>query len=197
MNIDDAKTRAMHLTDRIKNSTDRQMRQILDELDCPKSKYARLTDIGIHEEAWNYILQEGIAPKFVFAHPETLQRHPQTSIHYRGISTLSFKRVASIAANSVQRWEDGTLKNPTIEDCHKLACLYNTVISTIIMNTMSWTLENGYRNILATLGISIDGSMRNIVGAEGEALVRNMVLDFLNTNNSVKCEMIALNKQHA
>ncbi len=25
MNIDDAKTRAMHLTDRIKNSTDRQM----------------------------------------------------------------------------------------------------------------------------------------------------------------------------
>lgn len=196
MNIDDAKIRAIHLANRIKDSTDRQMRQILNDLNCPESKYAELADIGIHEDAWNYILKEGIEPKLVFAHPETLKQHPQTSMHYRGISTLSFKRVVSIAVNSVKRWEDGTLTNPSMKDCRKLACLYNTVISTIIMNTISWTLENGYRNILATLGISIDGSMRNIVGVEGEVLVRNTILDFLNTSDSVRCEKITLNKEY-
>lgn len=83
-----------------------------------------------------------------------------------------------------------------MDDCHKLACLYNAIISTIIMNTVSWTLENGYRNILATLGISIDGSMRNIVGVEGEVLIRNTILDFLNTSDSVRCKIITLNKDY-
>lgn len=102
MSMEDAKTRAIHLASRIKGSTDIQMRQILDSLDCPKSKYDELTGIGIHEDAWNYILKENIEPKFVFAHPETLKQYPQTSIHYRGISTLSFKRVMSMAVKSVK-----------------------------------------------------------------------------------------------
>jgi len=41
---------------------------------------------------------------------------------------------------------------------------------------MDWTLENGYRTIIATMGISIDGTMRNKIGDMAEDRVRTLIL---------------------
>ena len=111
----------------------------------------------------------------VFAHPELLQRHSETSLYYRGIATLSLKRVNSIAGN-VENWENPTGRNrriPNPDVVRKVTRLYNAVISSIIEGTDAWTLENGYRNILATIGITQDGKMRNIIGQEAERAVRD------------------------
>ena len=41
-----------------------------------------------------------------------------------------------------------------------MARLYNAVTSSIIEGTTNWALENGYRNILANMGIGLDGTFQ-------------------------------------
>ena len=137
------------------------------------------------EPAWTRtILQTQINPKLVFAHPDLLRAHPETSLHYRGIATLSLKRVQAIAT-SVSRWEDGTMRQrPTAERCIRVARTYNAVISVVITGTDGWTLENGYRNVLATIGITEDGALRNLIGQEGEAAVKEGIIEWLKRNSA-------------
>ena len=50
---------------------------------------------------------------------------------------------------------------------------------------MGWTLQNGYRNILATIGITQDGVLRNLVGQEGEVAVKERIAEWLAANNAI------------
>ena len=108
-----------------------------------------------------------------------LREHPDTSLHYRGIATLSLKRVQQIAG-SVDRWEKAPDRvRVTEERALRVARLYNTVISSIIRESTDWTLQNGYRNILATMGITEDGALRNIIGQEAERAVKDRIVNWL------------------
>ncbi len=60
-----------------------------------------------------------------------------------------------------------------------MARVYNTFICSIIKGSSGWTLENGKRTIIATLGITIDGIMRNKVGVIAEERVRNLISEYL------------------
>ena len=133
----------------------------------------------ISEQAWRHVEASGIDPKLVFAHPELLRNHPTVSQYYRGLALLPRKRVSDIAG-SVDSWEDGTRKTPIPEQRSKdVARLYNAVISSIIEGAANWTLENGYRNIIATMGIGLDGTFRNIIGRDAEDLIRNRIKSWL------------------
>ena len=70
-----------------------------------------------------------------------------------------------------------------------MARTYNAVISVIITGTDGWTLENGYRNILATIGITEDGALRNIVGQEGEAAVKERISEWLDANDAITTQV--------
>ena len=126
-----------------------------------------------------------VPAKLVFAHPKVLATHPDTSLHYRGIATLSLKRVSSIAV-SVDSWE----KQPnrarvSYENALKVARLYNVVISSIISNSTDWSLEDGYRNVLATIGISLDETLRNIIGQEAEQAVKARIFEWLKGESGI------------
>ena len=83
-------------------------------------------------------------------------------------------------ATSVNRWEDGSLRRaPTLARCTSVARAYNAVISVVVTGTDGWALENGYRNVLATIGITEDGSLRNLVGQQGEAAVKDGMIKWL------------------
>ena len=140
-----------------------------------------LEELAISSEAWTCVLGLDVEPKMVFAHPDLLQRHSETSLYYRGIATLSLKRVSSIAGN-VDGWENPTgrkRRTPNFDVVRRVTRLYNAVISSIIEGTDAWTLENGYRNILATIGITQDGKMRNIIGQEAERAVRDRLSQWI------------------
>ena len=148
-----------------------------------------LEELAISSEAWACVRQLDVRPKMVFAHPELLQRHPETSLYYRGIATLSLKRVSSIAGN-VDSWENptgGKRRPPNSDVVRRVTRLYNAVISSIIEGTDAWTLENGYRNILATIGITQDGKMRNIIGQEAERAVRDKLSQWIE-DMGIPCE---------
>ena len=189
MSLEEARQRALIISERIRERSDLTARRTIEEFSAPLDYENRLKDLAIAPEAWQHVHDAGIDPKLVFAHPDILRAHPQTSLHYRGIATLSLKRVQAMATQ-VKNWEDGTRsRRPTLQRCQNVARAYNAVVSVIITGTDGWTLENGYRNVLATIRITEDGSLRNIVGQEGEAAVKDRIAEWLESNNAVATQV--------
>lgn len=183
--LEEARQRALIITRHIRERVDEGVRKTIKDFEAPLDFDGRLEDLAIAPEAWAHIVQAQFDPKLVFAHPDLLHVHPQTSLHYRGISTLSLKRV-QMMAGAVNNWEEGTFKKvPSREKCLRIARVYNAVISVIITGTDGWTLENGYRNILVTIGITQDGSLRNLVGQAGEAAVKERISRWLAANSMI------------
>ena len=97
--------------------------------------------------------------------------------YHRGLALLPQKRVADIAV-PVSSWEDGSRKSPITDvQSSRVARLYNAVTSSIIEGTTNWTLENGYRNIIANMSIGLDGTFRNIIGRDAENLMKARITD--------------------
>ena len=187
--LEEARQRALIISEHIRGRSDLEARQTIGNFTEPLEFESRLKDLAIAPEAWGHIVNAGIDPRLVFAHPALLQAHPKTSLHYRGIATLSLKRVQSMAGQ-VKSWEDGTLRRPPARArCLEVARTYNAVISVIITGADGWTLENGYRNILATIGITEDGALRNIVGQEGEAAVKDRIAEWLAANAAITTQV--------
>jgi len=144
-----------------------------------KLAWKPLGNLMIDSEVWTYATAKGFDPKLVFCHPDVLQSRPATSLYYRGLCGLSLK-AAKDYFGSVELLEEG---NPRArldaKKALKMARTYNTFICSIIKNSADWTLENGNRTIIATLGITLDGVMRNKVGAIAEERIRTLVLEWL------------------
>ena len=141
--------------------------------------YTDLESLAIQSEAWERVLQADVAPRLVFAHPALLEAVPQASVHYRGIALLPLKRVTEIAG-SVERWERHPARARVARDkALRVARLYNAVISSIILDHTEWTAEDGYRNVLATIGITEDGVIRNLIGQRGEQAIRQRMIAWI------------------
>ena len=176
--LHDAQIRSALISERIRQRTDIALRELISEYEEGLS-FCPLDEFMISEHAWRYIETSGIDPKTVFAHPELIRSFPQVSQYYRGIALLPHKRVSKIAVSAAS-WESGERKTPIGEPQSKsVARLYNAVISSIIEGTTNWTLENGYRNIIATMGIGLDGTFRNIIGQDAEELIKTRVANWL------------------
>ena len=179
--IKDAKFRSNVLSERIRQRTDQAMLRLIQRYQG-ELIFRPLSDLMISNGAWKYVNRSGIEPKLVFAHPNMLSAHPETSQYYRGIALVSQKR----AGAQVAKWENGSQKKPpSRQSCKKVARLYNAVISSIIEGTSDWTLENGYRNILATMGIRLDGFFRNKIGQDAEKLIKKRILRWLKDRNLI------------
>ena len=172
------------MSERIRQRTDEALREVIERF-TGDLDFSPLDDLMISGQAWQFVVQSGIEPKKVFAHPLLLREHPRTSQYYRGIALLPQKRVSDIAAN-VASWEDGSRKSPVKEEQSvTVARLYNAVTSSIIEGTTDWTLENGYRNIIANMGIGLDGTFRNIIGQDAENLVKTRIKNWLESRQLV------------
>ncbi|MCF7885535.1 MAG: XcyI family restriction endonuclease [Candidatus Marinimicrobia bacterium] len=140
----------------------------------------------IDKEVWEYIIQEKLYdPKLVFCHPDILLTEPTSSLYYRGLSGLS-KKAASDYIGTVDSLEKG---NPRArlndKKALKMSQTYNTFICSVIKNSVSWTLQNGYRSIIANIGITLDGKMRNKVGDMAEERIRLLIVKWLWDNNLI------------
>jgi len=142
-----------------------------------------LNQFMIDEVIWHYIVQEkNYEPRFVFCHPDLLIHNPKVSLYYRGLCGLS-KKAAINYFGAIENLEKG---NPRarldVKKATHIARVYNTFICSIIKNSTKWTLENGYRTIIATMAISLDGSIRNKVGAIAEERVKTLFINFVLEN---------------
>lgn len=181
--------RSQNLTGRLQRRLDVQARLIVASLG---SQFGFAEPVEAHlisPGAWEHVRNLRLNPVSVFCHPDMLMAEPFVSLYYRGISGLSLKEVQN-QVRSVVNWEiapDERRRKPgaTQDAAGRVAGLYNSVISSIIENTTDWTLENGYRNIIASLGITFDGSMRNAVGRLPEQRIRRLLLQYLFENSAL------------
>lgn len=185
MSIDDARRRSLLLARKICERTDEALRQRISAMTDPD--YEPEEEYGISHGAWKHVTDLGIEPKSVFAHPDILCDHPMASEYYRGIALLPRKRVTDLAAG-VESWEKGTRKTVAPEQALEVSRLYNLVISAIIEGTTRWTLENGYRNLIANIGIGLDGTMRNVIGQDAESLIKTRIAEWLKKNDLMKAQ---------
>ena len=168
----------MVIAERIRQRTDITLRQMIVHINDAWS-FSPLDKLAISQGAWDHVTSSGIDPKLVFAHPALLRKCPRASEYYRGIALLPRKRVTEIAG-SVDSWESGTRSTSVSEEQSiRVAILYNTVISSIIEGSTGWTIENGYRNIIANMGIGLDGTVRNLIGQDAEQLVKSRIKNWL------------------
>ncbi len=149
-------------------------------------KWKPFSNLSIDPEVWEYaVTAQGYDPKFVFCHPDILLERPVTSFYYRGLCGLSLKAVRGYFG-SVDSLEAG---NPrarlSSEKALKMARTYNVFICSIIKNSTDWTLEDGNRTIIANLGITLDGRMRNKVGEIAEERIRTLILEWLIEKNLI------------
>lgn len=163
----------------LKERRDIEQREVIEAYDEPL-RFKPRKNLMISRDAWRRVKNIGVSPRLVFAHPDLLAAHPKTSLYYRGLTLLSRKQVTQAAA-SVAAWEEGERDAAGVSKAAalKVARLYNCVISSIIVGSAEWTLENGYRNIVATMGITLDGQFRNQIGRIAEQHVKGRILDWL------------------
>ena len=174
--IEDAIARAVKIARRIAHGDDLRVREKIEAFQT-KIRY-RKRELCTARDAWRHVAEAGIKRRLVFAHPVTLKAIPDASVHYRGIALLSLKRVQEVAG-AVTTWERSPkTARVTDEKALRVCRLYNAVISSIIVDNTDWTLRDGYRNILATLGITEDGAIRNIIGQEAEEAVKERLIDW-------------------
>ena len=178
--------RSQRLTGSLQQRLDLQARQAVAERASRFGFAPPVETYLISQDAWEYIRSLRLNPASVFCHPDMLAEEPFVSLYYRGICGLSLKEVQN-QARSVVNWEIAPAARPrkprlSAAAAAQVAGLYNSVISSIIANTTDWTLENGYRNIIASLGITFDGSMRNITGRLPEQRIRRLLLQYLYQN---------------
>ena len=181
--LDDAITRTQILSTKIKQRTDVELRNLVKKYE-KKLHFEPLENLMISEKAWEHVSQlEDIQVQEVFAHPDLLIDHPKASGYYRGIALLPQKRVGELVT-SVASWEDSDqISRRDIEEKEEqakaVAQIYNAVISSIIEGATDWAMENGYRNIIATMAIGLDGTMRNIIGKDAEDIVKKRIRNWL------------------
>lgn len=175
------KTIQRFIDERSRQGTDIKYREP-NQRDTDDLSYEKCKEFAISYGARKHVIEAGIPLHKVFATPDILHEHPEVSQYYRGIALLSQKQVQSLACN-ISHWENGSYRRkPDVTRCLDVARLYNVVISAIIEGTSDWTLENGYRNILATIGISLDGFMRNKIGKDAELLIKTRISRWLIEN---------------
>jgi hypothetical protein len=178
-------TKSLLIASSLQKRMDEQARRMIEEYG-ETLDFTPLVDYLIEEKAWRHVTALGLEPQLVFSHPALLQASPLTSLYYRGMAGLSIKACKDYFG-AVERIESVVVgaKIPA-DKALKMARTYNLFISSIILNSTNWTLRNGHRMILATMGITLDGTMRNKVGEIAEDRIRRMILDWLNEHGLVK-----------
>jgi hypothetical protein len=171
--------KALLIVASLQKRTDLKARKAIQEF-RGKLKWKPFTRLMIDSDVWKYaVAKQRYEPKFVFCHPDILLQAPVASLYYRGLCGLSLKAVRDYFG-AVENIEKGSRRARLDRSkAIKMAQTYNTFICSIIKNSTDWTLENGHRAIIATLGISLDGSMRNKVGEVAEQRIRTMIMEWV------------------
>jgi len=174
------KLRSIALVSLLKEAPDLLARHIVENYSGTLSfDEAARHDLMIEEEAWSYIESKGYAATQIFCHPDLLMSHPSVSLYYRGLTGLSRKAVGQLSKSVDKAETNPAYVFRTRTAALAIARLYNLFICSIIIGSEGWALENGYRTILATMGITFDGSSRNKVGDVAERRIRIILLEYV------------------
>ncbi len=134
---------------------------------------------GITASTWDVVTGAKLVPVQVFAHPSVLIQQPPLTTYYRSIAAIPQKGMKNLAFGT-EAYERGAVKALlSSARAEELTILLNTHISLIIDSSTNFTHEDLIALLYASAGVQIDGSWRNAIGAEAEAVVRRLIVSNL------------------
>ena len=153
--------------------------QKLASLEGKSLDWTQKIDWNISDSAWEILKNNGIDPMLVFVHPKILQLTPDSLKYYRSIAMISQKGLKALSGvSNVEKIEAGkvtagSLSSKTVKN---LVLVINEILSLVVTLATDINQNELQGMMFATAGTNIDGSWRNSIGAEGERVIRSIIL---------------------
>ena len=153
--------------------------QKLASLEEKSLDWSQKIDWNISDSAWEILKNNGIDPMLVFVHPKILQLTPDSLKYYRSIAMISQKGLKALSGvSNVEKIEAGkvaagSLSSKTVKN---LVLVINEILSLVVTLATDINQNELQGMMFATAGTNIDGSWRNSIGAEGERVIRSIIL---------------------
>ncbi|MCB0521597.1 MAG: XcyI family restriction endonuclease [Lewinellaceae bacterium] len=141
--------------------------------------------LGINEGAWAEIIENGIEPIRIFAHPTILKIYPDLLKYYRCLALLSQKGFQTLAEiSSIKNFEEKGKEIPE----HKLPQIVKVIneFMSTILGINGWFKDEFVKAMVYSVaGVTIDGSWRNAIGEEGERIIKLVIIQGLRKNSEI------------
>lgn len=168
--------------------------QKFDKVEGSRLDWSKRNEWNISEEAWKLLGSNGISPTMVFLHPKILTLFPSFLKYYRSVAMMPQKGLKAVShVFNIDDIEEGKIEGGALakEKTMSLVRSINEVVS-LVVSLSSGLDENEIQGMMyATAGTNIDGSWRNQIGAEGERVVRAIILKELYALNEVSSLTLA------
>lgn len=152
------------------------------KIEGEKLEWSKRAEWNISEDAWDIIQENGISPALVFVHPKVLKLNPSFLKFYRSVAMLPQKGLTAISkVANIDSIEKGKVDASRIkaESITMLTKAINEVVSVVVTVASGLNEKRLEGMMYATAGTNIDGSWRNQIGAEGERVIRAIILNGL------------------
>lgn len=159
-----------------------------------------LEEWHISQDAWRIITENDIQPILVFLHPKVLQLYPQFLKYYRSVAMIPQKGLKTVSGvSNVDSVEDGKVEPGRMsqKQIERLVQTVNETMSMVISLASDINEKKLEGMMFATAGTKIDGSWRNSIGAEGERVIRRIILHELLVNSEVTSVVDKDNQIHS
>lgn len=154
-------------------------------------------DWNVSESAWEVLKHNNIDPMLIFVHPKMLQLYPESLKYYRSIAMISQKGLKALSeVSNIEKIESGkvaagSLSNQSVK---KIVGVINEILSLVVTLATDINQNELQGMMYATAGTNIDGSWRNSIGAEGERVIRSIILKEVLLHKEVSSIMDRQNK---
>lgn len=143
---------------------------------------------NISASAWDTLLNRNIDPMLVFVHPKVLQLNPAFLKYYRSVAMISQKGLKTLAGvSNIEKIEAGKVLPGQLpqKNVLSIARIINEILSLVVSLATDLSSNEIQGMMYATAGTNIDGSWRNSIGAEGERVIRGIMLQAVLAHNEV------------
>lgn len=133
----------------------------------------------ISASSWDMLEANGIEPMLVFLHPKILQLYPVFLKYYRSVAMISQKGLKSLTGvSNIEKIEQGKIESGKLpqKSVNSIVAIINEILSLVVSLSTDLDSNEIQGMMYATAGTNIDGSWRNSIGAEGERVVRSIIL---------------------
>ena len=141
--------------------------------------------LGISRDALKRIESKGIRKTTVFCHPGVLCERPELISYYRNIVGLTQKGLSKLAVHT-SSYERGVHTSLGEHRALTISNAVNNLMCSILLSDDSFADNDVLRNLVASLGITLDGSWRNKVGEKATREVRSLFHSYLKERGFLK-----------
>ncbi len=144
-----------------------------------------LPELNISGKANQYLTKRKIKKVLVFCHPSVIAGCPHLILYYRNVVGLTQKGVSKLAAGTGE-FERGARTELSADRAVLIARALNGIMSNIITADVTFEGRDIVRNLIASLGITLDGSWRNKVGEKATKEVKLLFATYLKERKLLK-----------